>query len=186
MFLRGRWISFMRRIAIFIDGAYLDVIANQEQHRRADLSILPERVAGGIEILRTYYYDAPPYQSDPPTPDEIQRTAAKDKRFAKLEQFPDFTVRRGTCVKRGSIYIQKMVDVLLACDLLQLSFKKLITHAALVTGDSDFVPAIRIAKDEGVQIWLYHGRSLRGGSSLWQIADRRFLLQDGFLPLLGE
>jgi len=176
----------MRRIAVFIDGAYLDAIANQEQQRRADLSILSERVAGGIEILRTYYYDAPPYQSDPPTADEIERTAAKDKRFARLEQLPNFTVRRGACVKRGGTYIQKMVDVLLVCDLLQLSFKKLITHAALVTGDSDFVPAIRIAKDEGVQIWLYHGRSLRRGSDLWQIADRRFLLQGDCLPLLGE
>lgn len=52
---------------------------------------------------------------------------------------------------------QKQVDILPAIDLLRLSYRSAITQAILVTGDSDFIPAIKIAKDEGVQVLLAHG-----------------------------
>jgi uncharacterized protein (TIGR00288 family) len=52
---------------------------------------------------------------------------------------------------------QKQVDILLAIDLLRLSYRGAISQAILITGDSDFIPAIKIAKDEGVQVLLAHG-----------------------------
>lgn len=51
------------------------------------------------------------------------------------------------------------MDILLAIDLVRLSMRRAIAQAVLVTGDSDFVPAIQIAKDEGVQIILAHAEN---------------------------
>ena len=54
----------MSRIAIFIDGAYLDYALRDEfNSARIDYHALAETLAGGIDILRTYYYHCLPYQS---------------------------------------------------------------------------------------------------------------------------
>lgn len=37
-----------------------------------------------------------------------------------------------------------------------MSMKRAISRAILVTGDSDFVPAINLAKDEGIEVFLAH------------------------------
>ena len=44
---------------------------------------------------------------------------------------------------------------MLATDLVMHSTKKLITHASLLTGDSDFLPALQIAQSEGVCILVH-------------------------------
>jgi uncharacterized LabA/DUF88 family protein len=56
-------------------------------------------------------------------------------------------------------YEQKRVDILLGVDLVQLAAKHRITDAALIAGDSDFLPAIEVAKSEGVVVHLFHGRA---------------------------
>jgi len=55
--------------------------------------------------------------------------------------------------------VQKRVDILLAVELVRLSWSKGIGTAILVTGDSDFVPAVEAAKDAGVLIQLWYSRS---------------------------
>ncbi len=52
--------------------------------------------------------------------------------------------------------MQKRVDILFAVDLVRLSWGRQIGKAILVTGDSDFVPAVLAAKDVGVLVQLYH------------------------------
>ena len=47
----------------------------------------------------------------------------------------------------------------MAVDLVRLSWDKQISKAILVTGDSDFVPAIEAAKDAGVLVQLYYSKS---------------------------
>ncbi len=42
-------------------------------------------------------------------------------------------------------------------DLVLLAAKNSITDAAILAGDSDFLPAIDAAKPEGVVIHLFHG-----------------------------
>jgi len=49
-----------------------------------------------------------------------------------------------------------MVDILLAVDLVQLSVQHQIQRAVLLANDSDFVPAIQIARNAGVVVELYH------------------------------
>ena len=120
-------------------------------------------LAGGREILRTHYYDCPPYQSTPPTKDESDRVGRHQKFIYALEQIPRFQVRLGRLEYRGKksdgkpIFQQKRVDILLGVDLALLAAKHQITDAALLAGDSDFLPAVEAAKPEGVVIHLFHG-----------------------------
>lgn len=56
----------------------------------------------------------------------------------------------------GGEFIQKRVDIALAVDLVRLSCGRMIQKAVIVTGDSDFVPAIEAAKEAGVLVTLYY------------------------------
>ncbi len=174
------------RVAIFIDGGYLDVLLHDECNGcKVSYDKLSRKIAGDIEILRTYYYNCLPYRHDPPTPDEETRYTQAQKFHNALRSSPRFEVREGMLVHRGRdkngqpIYVQKGVDVQLCLDLAMLSAKQQISHAAVITGDSDLIPAIHVAKDEGVLIHLYHGKFPH--RMLVQIADERTQLTPAFL-----
>ena len=170
--------------AIFIDGAHLNSIM-KTHHGGVLLSYekLAGHVAHGDDILRTYYYDSPPWQDNPPTPDQSARFAKRQKFFQSLRQLTKFEVREGRCAriwdKNASRwkYEQKRVDVLCSVDLVRLASKGKIERAVLVTGDSDFLPAVAVAKDEGVQIRLIHSPNRREvHRDLWDAADERVVL----------
>lgn len=91
------------RIATFIDGAYLDATARNECGGvKIDYAKLAQKLAGGVEILRTYYYNCLPYQRNPPTAEESLRFSQAQKFHAALRSLPRFEVREGMLVYRGS------------------------------------------------------------------------------------
>lgn len=49
---------------------------------------------------------------------------------------------------------QKGVDMRLGLDVAAMSFKKQVTQIVMVTGDSDFVPAVKLARREGIDVVL--------------------------------
>lgn len=156
----------MGRIAIFIDAAYLNFTLKDEFGApKIDYKLLVEKMAGGREILRSHFYDCPPYQSPRPTTEESERFSRHQKFVYALDQIPRFQVRLGRLEYRGKttdgnpIFAQKRVDILLGVDLVLLAAKHQITDAALLVGDSDFLPAVEAAKPEGVVVHLYHGGS---------------------------
>ena len=193
----------MARLAIFIDGGYLDALAMKEFGGiRIDYARLAEeitRVAGEktpepLDLFRTYYYNCLPYQSNPPTPDESFRFGAARSFHEALGRLPRFEVREGRLAFRGTdaegapIFQQKRIDLLLGIDFALLCGKHQISHAALVAGDSDLLPAVIVAKLEAVTIWLFHGprRSPTDDKptyhfELWQAADERFEITKQFL-----
>jgi uncharacterized LabA/DUF88 family protein len=95
-----------------------------------------------------------------------------------LELQPDFAVRRGTLMlsgwKLGNAAIrslaagarpiaandfvpdmgQKGVDMRIGLDIAWLSLKRIVDSVVLVTGDSDFVPAMKFARREGLRVYL--------------------------------
>lgn len=124
------------RIAIFIDGAYLDATLKTEHGgMRVDFAKLARKLAGNTEILRTYYYNCLPYQRATPTPEEALRFASAQKFHAALRALARFEVRKGMLVYRGNdetgkpIYVQKGTDIQFGVDLVLLSAKQQISHA---------------------------------------------------------
>jgi uncharacterized LabA/DUF88 family protein len=96
-----------------------------------------------------------------------------------LELEPDFAVRRGHLIQSGwklgrmalskirkatekSIEArdlvpdisQKGVDIRIGLDIASLALKRVVDNLVLVTGDSDFVPAMKLARKEGLKVYL--------------------------------
>lgn len=149
--------------------------------------------------MRTFYYHCLPYQSNPPTEDERWRFGQKRKFFEALRHLPRFVLREGRLVFRGygadgkPVFQQKRIDLLLGLDFALLSGKRQITHAAIVGGDSDLLPAFGVAKDEGISVWLFHGPriSKKDGNptfadELWREADERFEIDQAFMKRIAR
>lgn len=183
----------MARLAVYVDGGYVDALASMLD-LRFDMQKLTDRILhtvqqhtpGSIELLRTFYYHCLPYQSNPPTATERQRFANKRKFFDSLRRLPRFSVREGRLAFRGydrdgkPIFQQKRTDLLLGLDFALLSGKRTITHAAVVSGDSDLVPAFKVVREEGILVWLFHGPRVSPvtgqatyAEELWLEADER-------------
>lgn len=175
----------MSRAAIFIDGAYLDfMLRDHFSLPRIRYDRLATELAGGIDILRTYYYHCPPYQSSPPTQDERDRFSRADSFHKYLDRLPRYEVRLGRLAKRydesgNPVFEQKRVDIQLGVDMALLAGKNQITHAMLLAGDSDFLPAVIAAKSEGVLVHLYHGPTYH--KDLWDQCDERTLITQAFI-----
>ena len=82
-----------------------------------------------------------------------------DKFVYTLRKLPRFEVKLGRLGCVGGEFIQKRVDIALAADLVRLSCGRMIGKAVIVTGDSDFLPAIEAAKEAGVLVTLYYSQS---------------------------
>lgn len=157
----------MGRVAIFVDGAYVDFMMREEFKgaRVAFERFFPALIPPRAELLRAYYYACGPHVSDPSTADERERQRRFDRFRTQLEQIPRCEIRLGKLSRRedpksGAVrYEQKRVDIQLGIDVVRLAIRQQISELVLVAGDSDFVPAIQAAKDEGVLCRLYHGRS---------------------------
>lgn len=168
------------RCAIFIDGAYLEkVLKNEFDETRIDFGKLSRELAGDAQILRTYYYNCMPFQDDPPTEHQKEMHAKRDSFIARLQKLDRYEVKLGKLVKRACEkcqYIrfeQKRLDVLIAVDLVRLSAARQIDQAILVTGDSDFVPAVKAAKMDGVLVQLYYSSHSKS-DELYNVCDERF------------
>ncbi|MFA5132839.1 MAG: NYN domain-containing protein [Candidatus Paceibacterota bacterium] len=71
-------------------------------------------------------------------------------------------------------------------DLVKLVSKEEINKAVLITGDSDFVPAVRMAKDDTIQIYLIHGTRIHNGKTLPLAHDELYSLCDERIPITKE
>jgi len=164
------------KAAVLIDGGYLRaILKNYFQRARIDFLAFSDELCGDCERFRTYYYICPPYQSPTPTLDERRRTSDMDRLLYNIRRLPRFEVRLGRLRRTGDPnrpFEQKGVDVLLSMDLAQLSALHRVDKAILVSGDSDFCPAVRVAKDNMVLVELvYHAGQV--SDELFNLCDER-------------
>jgi uncharacterized LabA/DUF88 family protein len=180
--------------AIFMDGGYLDRISKDYGSPRINygalaMGIVRDSGAREEELLRCYYYHCLPYVSANPTTEELAREQGKMRFFKALRRFSHFEVREGKLEFRGldpqtgeKVFEQKQVDTLMTVDLVTLSQSHRIRKAIIVTGDSDFIPAIQAAKNFGVVIHLYHGSGeQKPHQELWELADLRTEISGEFI-----
>jgi len=171
-------------IAILIDGEYVRKIYKNSGHKLDIFKLIQEILrkigANQQDLLRVYYYTAPPYKSESPTDEEELRYGNWEKFIKAIESGKiNIEIRKGEVRKRGEKYEQKMVDVLMSIDLVYLSSNCRINKIAFVAGDDDYVPAIQRAKDNGVKIYLFYSKE-NTGSKLQKEADEKILIDEKF------
>ena len=176
----------MARTVIFIDGEYLRKIFEGRGYRvdipKVISKILKLTNTRENDLLRVYFYTSPPYQASRPTDEEKQRYIGFQKFIAFLQKQDNLQIRLGRTEKRGNEFEQKMVDVLLSIDIVELSAKARIETAILVAGDSDFVPAVKKAKDNGIRVILFCSMNRNQYHQyLWNEVDRRIHIDDDFM-----
>jgi uncharacterized LabA/DUF88 family protein len=169
--------------AVFFDAGYMiKVIQNDHNHARVDLGKLSQVMADPDQLLRAYYYNCLPYQSNPPTDEERERYSNMHRFITRLKYLPRFEVRLGRLALRGHdargmpIFVQKRVDCMVGVDMALLAGKRTITNVALFSGDSDLLPAVEAVKREGVLVTLWHGSNAsesRPSRELYEMCDER-------------
>lgn len=140
------------KVSIFIDGSNLYHSLKNIGVEEIDFDKLIKKLKGNRELVSVYYYNAPldiNYNS---------KTYWNQQRFfAKLRKLPFFKVilcKMRRIVKGGKIlgYEVKGDDVHLAVDLLSGAFENLYDVAIIVSGDEDFVPALKKVQNLGKKV----------------------------------
>lgn len=154
------------KAAVFIDGGYFAKVRQNLNVYDVDFCKFSDLLCDKYERLFTFYYDAPPFQGAVPTTVEKQKKASFDKFMYSLKLYPRFQVRLGklsrvdnqcpSCGNWSTKYKQKRVDNLLTVDLTRAIWKDNIGKAILVTGDSDFVPAVEEANRAQILTHVYY------------------------------
>lgn len=159
----------LKETYVFIDAAYLSIISKHFGKG----SYIPINInqfafllakAQGLWCTNVYYYVAPPFQSEPPTPEETIRRSKHDKFISKLREIPNFYVREGRCQKVDGDYHQKGVDTLLTMDLMDVYAGGRIKSIIVVTCDTDFVPILNKLRSVNIEVILYYFNDYVRGS----------------------
>jgi len=101
------------------------------------------------DIINIFYYNA---QLDELR--DIEKYQSQQEFFDKLRKIPKFTLILCKLLKRkikGTkkyYYVLKEDDIYMATDLLKGAFKNSYDIAILISGDGDFVPAVKVVRDE--------------------------------------
>jgi len=172
----------MIRTAVLIDNGYLSKILKKIYHQVSiNYLLFSDNLCVGCNRQQTIVYDSMPYQSGTPTFDERRRYARKYRFISELQKLDKFTVKLGRCQRnQDGTFLQKGVDVEFALDLTELSNSKTIDKAIIVSGDSDFVPAVKRANKLGTitqnvyhpQQFSYH---LRDSCNENRIIDQKLI-----------
>lgn len=171
----------MSKTALFIDGGYFDKVLDHHGRPRLDFQEFSNAAVLPDERFRTYYYHCPPWQGNPPTPEESKKISRYQRFVQRLEFLDRFVVRQGRLQRIGDRFMQKGVDIQLAVDMVRLAFIGKLDRVLLISGDSDFVPAIEAVRDAGITTALLYEPALNVHHSLLASVDERIRLGKGIL-----
>jgi len=170
-----------KKIAVLIHGGHLRVLAKRAS--RVYVPDYIEKIgyecALADEVIqRILYYDCPPYKGEAVRPVSGVKKAfeGSDKWLHELSRKDLFAVRfgvlkfRGFVLKRSRIpfqptvpltdtdfeakFEQKGVDMRIGLDMATLSSNRSVELIALVTNDTDCIPAMKHARRAGLQVAL--------------------------------
>lgn len=177
----------MGQVSVFIDGGYLTRVLRYFGKPRIRYEQFALWAAQGYDLFRVYYYDCPPYQSSHPTEEERERFRSAQKFFAALQRLDRFVVRLGRLAYRGTdddgnpVFVQKRVDLQLGLDIATLVTERRVELIVLVSGDSDLIPAVELARDRSTLVRLIHGPRGTYHQDLWDLVDERREITRGIL-----
>ena len=165
-----------KRAIVQIDGGHLRALARADQKTyNPDFieAFARSLLAPDEEAVRILYYDCAPYQGHQtkPVSGAIQQFAQSDGWIRDLAGRELFAVRLGILKWRGwkprkvlakgntpsdndfkPDFEQKGVDLRIGLDIATYSLNRLVDRIIIVTGDTDLIPAMKLARRSGVQI----------------------------------
>jgi len=114
------------------------------------------------EIYRIFFYTALPFSGEIKGID-YSKTRVYSSAMNFIEQLSKreyIAVRKGIMklkgfnMKQQPIFIQKQVDILLGLDIAHVSYHKLVDRVLILSGDTDLIPAMKVARTNGIQVIL--------------------------------
>lgn len=187
---------YKAQYAILLDGGFVTKKLQErlkEPARADDVVALCDEIRAheelqSYELLRTYFYDAPPSLASLPFPvsgdtyhlAQTERAKHAQSLYDQLELRPGFALRMGETrltphgwmLKPKSVQQltkepreledrdfrldinQKGVDIRIGLDMARLALREMVRAVVVVTADSDFVPAFKFVRREGVKVML--------------------------------
>jgi uncharacterized LabA/DUF88 family protein len=156
----------MEKTVVLIDAGFLSKVSHilgEGHYFKYDLLKFAKNLSGKQQLVfkHLFFYNAPPFQSQPPTSEEKKKKEDYDSFTQKLGQFrQEVTIREGRCQRlkiEGTYkYKQKGVDTLITMDLMDVPLNHpSVTKVILIASDSDFVPVIKRLKERGIEVILY-------------------------------
>lgn len=166
----------MKKLALLVDGGCLRAWAKEAKH--AYEPNLIEAVAkqcaapGSEELFRVLYYDCEPFTGSAYLPlSGTKKTFTGTPWLHELEHRDLFAVRRGQLRFRGwqlqdpktpaktdadfvPRFEQKGVDMRIGLDIANYSVNRIVDRIAVLTSDTDMIPAFKFARQSGLQIVL--------------------------------
>lgn len=123
-------------------------------------------------LMRTFYYDCKPFDKTLENPAGKPIDFSKSKTYKRQSAFlnsiysiDQLAMRLGELAFSGwkitaaknplPDFRQKGVDMKIGLDIAWMAGKRTVDKIVLVTGDSDFVAPMKLARREGIQIFLY-------------------------------
>lgn len=165
------------RTAVYIDGSFLrhQLEESGREHTPEAVGRLAAACAGPDgRLARVNYYGSDPYASPItlPVSGRFREPPHRDTRLlARLAPLPHFSVHAGRMEFRGFLprqvlaasaspsdsdyrpdFKEKEVDGMLIADLVRDAVRGTYGRAVVVTGDTDLVPALVLARREGVEV----------------------------------
>lgn len=109
------------------------------------------------EFNKVFYYDSLlPKNNDETNEDYEKRVQEQIDFFTELSLLNGYHVYEGSARRRRRGIEQKKVDIMIAVDMLNHSFRKNMSRATLLTADLDFKPLIDALVDNGMYINLWY------------------------------
>lgn len=142
---------------LFIDGGYFrEAVKTISDKYFPGLGYEPdyEKVSSGFR--KTFFYDCLPGKKSQETEEEYtKRTTPYKEFFNKLKKIRGFHVHEGR-VYEGKNPRQKMVDVMIAVDMLNHTIRGNMSQATFIGGDLDFKPLLDALVQNGMFITLLY------------------------------
>ncbi len=160
-------------VMVFIDGNNLyHGLKHNIKNTRIDIEKFSNTIIGDRRLVRTYYYNALLDHNEFPEDFKNQK-----KFLDSLKRTPNLSIKLGRLEKKGSIYIEKGVEINLAVDILTLAFKGSFDTCVIVTGDADYVNLVREVKSLGKRVEIAFFK-LGTSQTLINEADRFIILDN--------
>jgi len=168
------------RVVIFIDGSnfYHSLKETFDLHdNQINFKELIEKLKGNKLLVSVYYYNA---SLDRGYNEEVYWK--QQKFFSELKKIPGFNVilcnmRKIIKGKKKPEFTVKGDDICLATDMISLAYENVYDITILVSGDGDFVPAIKKIQKLGKKVENIYFKISRS-SFLKNVCDSSLCLDD--------